>query len=116
MTGSWFWDRVISVAGALLVRHGRGRGHLPVRADSGHYVGSLIRAVVEAGADFSTTMPQRAGVRAATAAIAEDAREPITYATPVFDDDTQTSISNSTRSTRSSRLCAAPREKRTSSG
>lgn len=69
-------------------------GPLLVRGDSGYYVGSLIRAIVEAGACFSITMPQHAPIRAAIAAIAEDAWEPITYATPVFDEDTQTQVSS----------------------
>jgi len=68
-------------------------GPLLVRGDSGFYVGSLIRAIVEAGACFSITMPQRAPIRAAIAAIAENAWEPITYATPVFDEEAQTWVS-----------------------
>lgn len=63
-------------------------GHLLVRGDSGYYVGSLVRAVVEAGARFSITVPQRAPIRAAIAAIDDNDWTPITYAHAVLDHDT----------------------------
>jgi hypothetical protein len=65
-------------------------GDLLVRADSGYYVGSLIHAIVDAGARFSVTMPQRAPIRAAITAIAEHDWHPITYATPVLEEETGT--------------------------
>jgi hypothetical protein len=67
-------------------------GNLLVRGDSGYYVGSLVRAVVEAGARFSITVPQRAPIRAAIATIDDNDWTPITYATPVLDEDTGTWI------------------------
>ena len=67
-------------------------GNLLVRADSGYYVCSLIHAITAAGARFSITMPQRAPIRAAIAAIDDNNWTPITYATPVFDEDTGTWI------------------------
>jgi hypothetical protein len=68
-------------------------GNLLVRADSGYYVCSLIHAIAAAGARFSVTMPQRAPIRAAIGAIDEHDWTPITYATPIFDEQTQTWIS-----------------------
>lgn len=67
-------------------------GELLVRADSGYYVCSLIHAVLAAGARFSITMPMRAPIRTAITAIAEKDWAPITYATPVLDQDTGTWI------------------------
>jgi hypothetical protein len=67
-------------------------GHLLIRGDSGYYVGSLVRAVVEADAQFSITVPQRVPIRAAIAAIDEKTWTPITYAEPVLDADTGTWI------------------------
>jgi hypothetical protein len=63
-------------------------GPLLVRGDSGYYVGSLVRAVVEAGARFSITVPQRAPIRVAIATIDEKAWTPIAYAHAVLDEDT----------------------------
>jgi hypothetical protein len=67
-------------------------GHLLVRGDSGYYVGSLVRAVIDAGAGFSITVPQRAPIRAAIATIDEKAWTPIKYAHAVLDEDTGTWI------------------------
>jgi hypothetical protein len=67
-------------------------GNLLVRADSGYYVCSLIHALTDAGARFSITMPQHTATRAAIEGITEDSWQPITYATPLFDTDTQTWI------------------------
>ena len=67
-------------------------GDLLVRADSGYYVCSLIHAVHHAGARFSVTMPLRAPIRAAITAIAEKDWAPISYATPLLDEDTGTRI------------------------
>jgi len=68
-------------------------GNLLVRGDSGYYVCSLIHAITTAGARFSITMPQRAPIRAAIAAIDDTDWTPITYATPVLDEETGTWIS-----------------------
>jgi hypothetical protein len=65
-------------------------GELLVRADSGYYVGSLVRAIVEGGAQFSITAPQRAPIRAAIEGIAEKDWTTIEYATPVIDEKTGT--------------------------
>jgi hypothetical protein len=67
-------------------------GNLLVRGDSGYYVCSLIHAIVDAGARFSITMRQHPGLAAVIAGIDEHDWTPITYATPVFDEDTQTWI------------------------
>jgi hypothetical protein len=67
-------------------------GPLLVRADSGYFVGTLIRAIIAAGARFSITVPMRAPIQAAIDAIPEHTWQPITYARPVFDPDTQTWI------------------------
>jgi len=67
-------------------------GNLLVRGDSGYYVSSLIHAIVAAGARFSITMRQHPGLAAVIAGIDERAWTPITYATPVFDQPTQTWI------------------------
>lgn len=64
-----------------------------VRGDSGYFVGSLVRAIVEAGAYFSITMPLRRPVLAAIATITENAWHRIDYATPVFDEDTHAWVS-----------------------
>jgi hypothetical protein len=77
------------------LRTARGCGataELLVRADSGYYVCSLIHAILEAGARFSITMPLRAPIRAAITAINDNDWTSITYATPVFDEDTRTWI------------------------
>jgi len=67
-------------------------GNLLVRGDSGYYVGSLVRAITDAGARFSITAPQRAPIRAAIATIPDKAWQPIEYAHPVLDKDTGTWI------------------------
>ncbi|MFD2474951.1 transposase, partial [Amycolatopsis silviterrae] len=67
-------------------------GELLVRADSGYYVGSLVRAAVEGGACFSITMPQRAPIRAAIEGIAEEEWTTVEYATPVLDEETGTRV------------------------
>jgi hypothetical protein len=78
---------------AIRTAHGCGAtGQLLVRADSGYYVCSLIHAVADAGARFSITMRWHAGLHTLIEGIAERDWQPITYATPVFDEDTGTWI------------------------
>ncbi|MEV7046725.1 IS1380 family transposase [Amycolatopsis sp. NPDC051061] len=67
-------------------------GNLLVRGDSGYYVCSLIHAITAAGARFSITLRQHPGLQTVIAGIDEHAWTPITYATPVFDEHTQTWI------------------------
>jgi hypothetical protein len=67
-------------------------GNLLVRGDSGYYVSSLIHAIAAAGARFSITMRQHPGLHTMIDTITEDRWQPITYATPVFDQHTQTWI------------------------
>jgi hypothetical protein len=67
-------------------------GNLLVRADSGYYVYSLIHAIIAAGARFSITMRQHPGLQPVIEGIDEHVWTPITYATPVFDQDTGTWI------------------------
>jgi hypothetical protein len=81
------------LAQALRTAHRCGAtGNLLVRADSGYYVCSLLHAITTAGARFSITMPQHPATRAAIEGITEHDWTPITYATPVFDEHTQTWI------------------------
>jgi hypothetical protein len=67
-------------------------GALLVRADSGYYVCSLVHAIAAAGARFSITMRWHTGLHAVIDDIDEHGWQPITYATPVFDEDTGTWI------------------------
>jgi hypothetical protein len=67
-------------------------GNLLVRGDSGYYVCSLIHAITKAGARFSITLRQHPGLQTVIAGIDEHDWTPITYATPVFDHNTQTWI------------------------
>jgi Transposase DDE domain group 1 len=57
-----------------------------VRADSAFYGAGLIAAVRRAGARFSVTVPMNSKVRAAIAAIGEDAWTPIRYPRAIWDD------------------------------
>ena len=59
-----------------------------VRADSAFYGRGLVHAAVRAGADVSVTVRLDAKVKAAIAAIAEDAWETIAYTDAVFDETT----------------------------
>jgi hypothetical protein len=74
---------------ALRVVRGLGAtGTVLVRGDSGCYVGELIAALTAAGALFSITARWSPALRRAVAAIQDDAWTPITYDTPVIDEDT----------------------------
>ena len=57
-----------------------------VRLDSAFYRGQTIGAVRRGGAFFSVTAPMNASIRAAIAAIGEDAWTPIRYPRAIWDD------------------------------
>jgi len=61
-------------------------GLLVVRLDSGFYSASVIGAIRSAGARFSVTVPMNSSIRAAIAAIPEDAWTPIRYPRAIWDD------------------------------
>jgi hypothetical protein len=61
-------------------------GTLVVRMDSGFYGAPAVRAARQAGACFSVTVRMDSRVRAAIAAIPEDAWTPIRYPRAIFDD------------------------------
>jgi hypothetical protein len=61
-------------------------GILVVRADSAFYSAAFTRAIRRAGAFFSVTVQMNPHVRAAIAAITEDAWRPIQYPSAIWDD------------------------------
>ena len=61
-------------------------GTVVVRMDSGFYSSAVIREIRAQGARFSVTVPVNASVRAAIAAIPEDAWTPIRYPRAIWDD------------------------------
>jgi hypothetical protein len=61
-------------------------GVLVLRADSAYYIAEVIAAARRAGVHFSVTARKDTAVRAAIAAIGEDAWTPIRYPRAVFDD------------------------------
>ncbi len=61
-------------------------GTIIVRADSAFYTAAVIGAIRRGGARFSVTVPVNASIRAAIAAIGEDAWTPIRYPRAVWDD------------------------------
>ncbi|WP_037805948.1 MULTISPECIES: IS1380 family transposase [unclassified Amycolatopsis] len=61
---------------------------LVARLDSGFYHGEILAAILAEGARFSVTAPQNPSVRAAIAAIGENAWQHIAYGRPVHDADT----------------------------
>jgi hypothetical protein len=61
-------------------------GTLIVRLDSAFYNAAVIGAIRRAGARFSVTAPANASIRAAIAAIPEDAWRPIRYPRAIWDD------------------------------
>jgi hypothetical protein len=69
-------------------------GKLLVRMDSGYYVGEILAAIRDAGAWFSVTAQQNSSVQAAIAAIPDTAWKTITYAAPVYDEDTEQWVSS----------------------
>ena len=69
-------------------------GLLIVRLDSGYYSAAVISAARSAGARFSVTVPANSSVRAAIAAIGEDAWTPVRYPRAIFDDQLQAWVSD----------------------
>ena len=69
-------------------------GTVIVRADSAYYAAEIIAAVRRGGARFSVTIPMNPKVRAAVAAIGEDAWTPVRYPRAVFDDQLRCWISD----------------------
>jgi hypothetical protein len=61
-------------------------GTVVVRMDSAYYTAAVIAAVCRNGARFSVTAPVTAAIRAAIAAIPEDAWQAIEYPQAVWDD------------------------------
>ena len=61
-------------------------GTIIVRLDSAFYSAAVIGAIRRGGARFSVTVPANASVRAAIAAIGEDAWIPIRYPRAIWDD------------------------------
>jgi Transposase DDE domain group 1 len=61
-------------------------GMIVVRMDSAYYGAEVLHAIRRAGARFSVTVPLNAAVRAAIAAVPEDAWTPVRYPRAVFDD------------------------------
>jgi hypothetical protein len=61
-------------------------GTLVVRLDSAFYNAAVIGAIRRGGARFSVTVPMNASIRAAIAAIPQDAWTPIRYPRAIWDD------------------------------
>ena len=57
-----------------------------VRLDSAFYNAAVIGAIRRGGARFSVTVPMNASIRAAIAAIGEEAWTPIRYPRAIWDD------------------------------
>src|SRR3954451_22052769 len=64
-----------------------------VRPDSAFYTLAAVRAAIRGGAEVSVTVRMDPAVKAAIAAIGEDAWTPIEYTDAVFDEQTQTWVS-----------------------
>ena len=69
-------------------------GMIVVRMDSAFYNAAVTSAVRRAGARFSVTVPMNASIRAAIAAIGEDAWTPIRYPSAIWDDQLRCWISD----------------------
>lgn len=69
-------------------------GTIIVRMDSAFYNAAVIGAIRRAGARFSVTVPMNASVRAAIAAIGEDAWTPIRYPRAIWDDQLNAWVSD----------------------
>src|SRR5438309_1765766 len=65
-----------------------------LRLDSAYYNAAVTGAVRSVGARFSVTAPLNASIRAAIAAISEDAWTPIRYPHAIWDDQLQAWISD----------------------
>ena len=61
-------------------------GMVVVRMDSAYYAAEVLHAIRRAGARFSVTVPRNSSVRAAIAAVPEDAWTPIRYPRAIFDE------------------------------
>lgn len=72
---------------------GGATGKLLVRMDSGYYVGEILQAILDDGAWFSVTAQQNVSIQKAIASIPDIAWRKITYAQPVYDDDTEKWVS-----------------------
>ncbi len=68
-------------------------GQVLVRADSAFYAAGVVNAALTAGAQVSVTVRQDQRVKAAIAAIAEDAWTPIRYTNAIFDESTRQWVS-----------------------
>jgi hypothetical protein len=83
------------VAEALVTARQLGAaGLVLLRADSAYYTAKVITAARRAGAQFSITIPACRSVRAAIAAISDDAWTPIRYPEAIWDDQAQCWISD----------------------
>jgi Transposase DDE domain group 1 len=69
-------------------------GTIIVRLDSAFYNAAVIGAIRRGGARFSVTVPANASIRAAIAAIGEDAWTPIRYPRAIWDDQLGTWVSD----------------------
>jgi hypothetical protein len=69
-------------------------GTIIVRMDSAYYNAAVISAVRRGGARFSVTAPMNAGIRAAIAAIGDDAWTAIRYPHAIWDDQLDAWISD----------------------
>jgi Transposase DDE domain group 1 len=69
-------------------------GMIVVRMDSAFYNAAVTSAVRRAGARFSVTVPMNASIRAAIAAIGEDAWTPIRYPSAIWDDQLRCWVSD----------------------
>jgi hypothetical protein len=69
-------------------------GTIVVRMDSAFYTAAVTGAIRRAGARFSVTVPMNASIRAAIAAIGEDAWTAIKYPRAIWDDQLGTWVSD----------------------
>ncbi len=82
-------------AEAVSVARGAGcTGQIVVRMDSAYYAGKVIAAIGRGGAFFSVTVRMDDKIRAAIAAIPEDAWTSITYPNAIWDEDQRRWISD----------------------
>ncbi len=68
-------------------RHAGCSGLLVFRIDPAYYSAAVLQAIRRGGARFSVTVPMDRKIRAAIAAISEDAWTPITYPRAIWDED-----------------------------
>ena len=69
-------------------------GMIIVRLDSAYYNAAVISAIRSQGARFSVTAPMNASIRAAIAAVPEDAWTPIRYPRAIWDDQLDAWVSD----------------------